>query len=178
MAHSVNLLPWRQMRQRRCLRFWGLMLIGSALLMLLSVVVSQNSDRQSQALAQVRHRGSAACVAALVEREKARRVQQRHQARWQAQQDARRRTQRWQDRLLTLAAALPSQAWLTRLEASSDELRLEGRASRFSALAAMTAALRSLGFPTVTAGETGKDTQGQWQFSYRLSGEAHDVGSH
>ena len=52
---TINLLPWRQRQQRRCLRFWGLMFTGPLLLALMLSAASRASDPLVSRASTLRH---------------------------------------------------------------------------------------------------------------------------
>ncbi len=86
---------------------------------------------------------------------------------WQQHQRQRQQYQRrsaiaaWQPRLQVLAADLPAQAWLTRLEYQGVLLTLDGLALNLQALTSVEAALtRVAGFAPAKAGGTQRDAEG------------------
>ena len=82
----------------------------------------------------------------------------------------------WQPRLQALAADLPAQAWLTRLEYQGVLLTLDGLALNLQALTSVEAALtRVAGFAPAKAGGTQRDAEGRWQFSFSLTGARADA---
>ena len=94
-----------------------------------------------------------------------------------AQEKARRRqvTTAWRQTLLTLAAALPENAWLTQLQWRQNQLEINGLARAVSALKELEARLQKLaGFHLQPMGSTSRDGQGLWQFTYQLSREQSD----
>lgn len=101
---------------------------------------------------------------------------------WQQHQRQRQQYQRrsaiaaWQPRLQALAADLPAQAWLTRLEYQGVLLTLDGLALNLQALTSVEAALtRVAGFAPAKAGGTQRDAEGRWQFSFTLTGARADA---
>ncbi|OUH15785.1 pilus assembly protein HofN [Klebsiella pneumoniae] len=101
---------------------------------------------------------------------------------WQQHQRQRQQYQRrsaiaaWQPRLQALAADLPAQAWLTRLEYQGVLLTLDGLAHNLKALTSVEAALtRVAGFAPAKAGGTQRDAEGRWQFSFTLTGARADA---
>lgn len=83
---------------------------------------------------------------------------------------------RRQPRLQALAADLPAQAWLTRLEYQGVLLTLDGLALNLQALTSVEAALtRVAGFAPAKAGGTQRDAEGRWQFSFTLTGARADA---
>lgn len=78
--------------------------------------------------------------------------------------------------LQVLAADLPAQAWLTRLEYQGVLLTLDGTALNLQALTSVEAALtRVAGFAPAKAGGTQRDAEGRWQFSFTLTGARADA---
>ncbi len=101
---------------------------------------------------------------------------------WQQHQRQRQQYQRRsaiaarQPGLQALAADLPAQAWLTRLEYRGVLLTLDGPALNLQALTSVEAALtRVAGFAPAKAGGTQRDAEGRWQFSFTLTGARADA---
>ncbi|ECF5954367.1 pilus assembly protein PilN [Salmonella enterica subsp. salamae] len=173
MAHSVNLLPWRQQRYAACLRRWcvvwgaSLLLIAELATMARSVFLSEEkiNDRLLAA-----DKGCAAALAAGLPRLQQR---QRQQQAWLQRQAQRELTQRWQPILTDLASLLPEQVWLTSLNYQQETLELEGLARTFDALLTLETSLRHYArFPLSRTGATRQDAQGRWQFHYQLTRSA------
>ncbi|HDR2789333.1 TPA: PilN domain-containing protein [Enterobacter asburiae] len=158
----VNLLPWRQQRQTRCIRLWGLLLVGW-LLMVLTVTFWLRAHHFIGIRAlQQDIAGLSAVQHALEARQKL--VLQIPQAAVQPSAN-----QPWQPVLLSLAQEIPSQAWLTQLRYQPPSLTLTGYAASLSALTAMADALtRVKGMSPGAAGELQQDNQGRWMFTFRL----------
>ncbi len=77
--------------------------------------------------------------------------------------------------LQALAADLPAQAWLTRLEYRAYSSRWTA-ALNLQALTSVEAALtRVAGFAPAKAGGTQRDAEGRWQFSFTLTGARADA---
>ena len=172
MTHVVNLLPWRDLRRRQRLRYVLLLTIGIVLLGGMGLLVSRTARLQRDFLATLHTTADAQLLASLKQREQAmREAWQQHQ--WQRQQYQRRSAiAAWQPRLQALAADLPAQAWLTRLEYQGVLLTLDGLALNLQALTSVEAALtRVAGF----AGGTQRDAEGRWQFSFSLTGARADA---
>jgi pilus assembly protein HofN len=176
MARPVNLLRWREIRRRDCLRFWGLLFVGSwliAMTLIIAVRAGQTHQRTWQAL---RQESNQTLLQTFIQRERQLKVE--HQRREALQEHERRResTYRWQSTLLILAEQMPEQAWLTAMQWQGDSLSFSGLANRFSALSQIDRTVRSLsGFRSITPGATRRDEQGRWQFSYQLQVEVNDV---
>lgn len=167
---AANLLPWRQQRQRRCLRLWGLLYGGSLLLVLgLALNVRANSQLAQSELRQW-HDSDRALRQAIEQRKKgwlALRHQRQQQARWEQRKAA---TRAWQPLLTALADALPAQAWLTRLRFQQSVLYLSGCAATPGALSGLEKSLGQLpGFALKPAGEMRQQAPGCWQFNYALA---------
>lgn len=175
MTTTVNFLPWRHTRRQRCLRFWGLCCTGSVLSVALAILCLR-ADMSATTMAQhLRQQADNLLATALDLRQMQWKAQQPVQAQRQARQRQRAMTQRWQQALSDIAAALPEQAWLTQLTVEQQVMTLTGRANTFAALKAVNDALHALpGFRAGTPGKTGRDEQGHWQFSYQLIREAED----
>ncbi len=100
---------------------------------------------------------------------------QQHQ-RHRQQQRRRAAIAAWQPRLLALAADLPAQAWLTRLDYQGAVLTVNGLALNLQALAGLERILTNVaGFAPAKAGGTQRDAEGRWQFSFTLAEERADV---
>jgi pilus assembly protein HofN len=100
-----------------------------------------------------------------------------HRARWQARQVApspnpQRVLLDWQPALVSLASAMPEQAWLTQLRYQPPHLTITGFTATPSALSALAESLKLLpGFIIGPAGEMQQDTQGRWTFSFTLTSQ-------
>ncbi|HBR2090570.1 TPA: pilus assembly protein PilN [Klebsiella quasipneumoniae subsp. quasipneumoniae] len=171
MTHVVNLLPWCDLRRRQRLRYALLLATGIVLLVGTTLQAGRTAGLQRDALARIHRTADAALLASLKQREQAMREA------WQQHQRQRRSTiAAWQPRLMALAAGLPAQAWLTRLEYQGARLTLDGLALNLQALARVEAALASVaGFAPAKAGGTQRDAEGRWRFSFTLSGARADA---
>ena len=192
MTHVVNLLPWRDLRRRQRLRYVLLLTIGIVLLGGMGLLVSRTARLQRDFLATL-HTTADAQLLALVWNNllsNAVKFTEPH-----GKISLSLRTQRefaviqvsdtgcgippiaaWQPRLQALAADLPAQAWLTRLEYQGVLLTLDGLALNLQALTSVEAALtRVAGFAPAKAGGTQRDAEGRWQFSFTLTGARADA---
>ncbi|WP_286809570.1 PilN domain-containing protein [Leclercia sp. UBA2479] len=175
---TANLLPWRQSRQRHCVRFWGLLFTGS-LFLVLSLYLSGRASHFAFLPASQQWRDSNLTLKQALEQRKkqwlAMQNQRQQRQRWEQQKAA---TRDWQPVLITLSDTLPAQAWLTRLRFQQSTLYLTGFTSTPGALNRLERALEAFpGFLLKPAGEMRQDAQGRWQFSYALSKrEANDAG--
>ncbi|KNC90196.1 hypothetical protein GM31_05330 [Trabulsiella odontotermitis] len=171
MMHQVNFLPWRERRQRRCLRFWVLISVGSLLVMTLAWLMTRLTLENANHIAALHAAANRDLQQILAQREKPLRQalqQANNRQQWQARHA---RTQAWQPRLQAVAARFPEQAWLTELTWQNTTLTLNGQTTAFTALADLNDALRELpGLKPAKAGKTGRDAQGRWQFTLRLEG--------
>ncbi|WP_312952572.1 PilN domain-containing protein [Superficieibacter sp.] len=171
---TVNLLPWRQARAQRCWRFWGLCGVGTLLILLTSTFALRSEELALIQSQNLWLRASMTLTDALAQRQSQLRQQQDARTQQRARQQQRRMTRRWQQTLETLAGRLPEQAWLTQLQVQQDSLTLAGHANTFAALKAPDEALQMLpDFHAIRPGNTGRDPQGRWQFSYQLIREIH-----
>lgn len=122
------------------------------------------------------HDGDAQLLASLKQREQAMREAWQQHQRQRQQYQRRSAIAAWQPRLQVLAADLPAQAWLTRLEYQGVLLTLDGLALNLQALTSVEAALtRVAGFAPAKAGGTQRDAEGRWQFSFTLTGARADA---
>jgi len=166
----VNLLPWRQRRQRLFWRFWCLLLSGSVFVIGLLAVVQYRllyADRET--LRVIQDAGTRQLV---LFAEHHRRLDLRQK---QAQAIALRlrqqaQTGRWQQILGEIAARLPAKIWLTHLEYRQGILLLTGYSLTLSDLRLLDAALAAIpGLQDGRAGKTHRDAQGRWRFYYQLN---------
>lgn len=173
---GVNFLPWRQYRRRRSVRLWTGIFIASLLLTggvglfwRASVAVNLHGRVLWQ-------QADAALLASLKAGEKPLLARQEAWRREQMHRQRRQDTQAWQPRLLSLAANLPQNAWLTQLRWQQNQLTLSGFASSVRALGVLEQQLRSIaGFQLQQTGAMERDAQGRWQFHYQLNKENKDV---
>lgn len=179
MTMAVNFLPWREARRRQRLRV-TLLYAAGLLLILLTVAQVHRAERHAvEALAAVRAAAESQLSSALRQRENSMLERQQQVQRQRLRQQRRALTEAWQPRLRAIAAQLPEQAWLTRLEYQRDTLMLSGLALNLNAVAGLEKALNAVaGFKPARAGETRRGEQGRWQFRFSLSGEHADAGTH
>lgn len=176
MSVLVNFLPWRQQQRRACLRFWcGVFSVSTVLVLLVTLAwnIILRADKQVDTVLRQAEQQLAQALAAMKPRLEAR----QRQAQQAAQQDKlRQQTRRWQSALENLASGLPEQVWLTQMDYQQSALELTGKALTFTALSTLETALRnSPVFEINHTGATRQDTQGYWQFQYRLAWrEAHE----
>lgn len=166
---TTNFLPWRQNRQRCCLRFWGLLFSGS-LLLTLSLYLSVRSSQLTLASLSQPWRDSTQTLRQALEQRKQQwlgmQSQRQQQQRWELQKAA---TRDWQQVLTSLAETLPTQAWLTALRFQQSTLYLTGYTFTPGALSGLERALGAFpGFILKPAGEMRQDDQGRWLFNYIL----------
>lgn len=159
---STNLLPWRQKRRARCLRFWGAMFFGTALVMLMVIFCLRMTHLMRLHALQ----------ADLAGMQSVQHVLASHQ-RLAAQTQMPARQQRlWQPVMESLSRAIPAQVWLTELRYQPPALMLAGHATTLPALSALRDALGQIaGFTPGTAGELRQDNQGRWMFTFHLKSE-------
>lgn len=116
MTYVVNLLPWRDLRRRQRLRYALLLATGIVLLVGTTLQAGRTAGLQRDALARIHTTADAALLASLKQREQAMREAWQQHQRQREQRQRRSTIAAWQPRLMALAAGLPAQAWLTRLE--------------------------------------------------------------
>ncbi len=175
MTHVVNLLPWRDLRRRQRLRYVLLLTIGIVLLGGMGLLVSRTARLQRDFLATLHTTADAQLLASLKQREQAMREAWQQHQRQRQQYQRRSAIAARQPGLQALAADLPAQAWLTRLEYGV-LLTLDGPALNLQALTSVEAALtRVAGFAPAKAGGTQRDAEGRWQFSFTLTGARADA---
>jgi pilus assembly protein HofN len=179
MTTAVNFLPWREARRRQRLRVVLLYAVGFLLILLTIAQVNRAERHAVEALAAVRAAAENQLWSALRQRESMMLERQQQGQRLRLRQQRRALTEAWQSRLWAIAAQLPEQAWLTRLEYQRDTLMLSGLALNLKAVAGLEKALSAVaGFKPARAGETRRGEQGRWQFRFSLSGEHADAGTH
>lgn len=172
----VNLLPWRQSRQRyrlrlMCLVTAAIVLIGAMSGFALGLCWRVQTSTLESILGSEREENRA-----LARRET--QLQQHRQKQEQQQNVSKRRqaTLAWQKRLADLASALPEQAWLTALSWQNNTLTLSGSLNRFSALQALDKAMQQVdGFQPATAGKMTRDKEGRWLFNYQMTRSVSDA---
>ncbi|HDX4050782.1 TPA: PilN domain-containing protein [Enterobacter soli] len=158
----VNLLPWRQQRQTRCIRLWSILLAGWLLVVLAATLWLRAYHLIGIRALQQDISGMSAVQHVLEARQK--QVLQMPQASVQPSAN-----QPWQSVLLSLAQEIPPQAWLTQLRYQPPSLTLTGYAASLPALSAMAEALKKVeGMSPGAAGELQQDNQGRWMFTFRL----------
>ncbi|MBS1203730.1 MAG: fimbrial assembly protein [Proteobacteria bacterium] len=173
---GVNFLPWRQDRRRRSVRLWASVFIASLLLtggVGLLWRASVAIDLYGRVLWQ---QADAALLASLAAAKKPLLARQEAWRMEQVRRQRRQDTLAWQPRLLSLAANLPQNAWLTQLRWQQNQLTLSGLASSLRALAVLEQQLRGIaGFQLQQSGAMERDAQGRWQFHYQLKEENNDA---
>ena len=179
MTTAVNFLPWREARRRQQLRVALLYAVGFLLLLLTMAQVNRAERHAVEALTAVRTAAENQLWSALRQRESMMLERQQQAQRLRLRQQRRTLTEAWRPRLQAIAAQLPEQAWLTRLEYQRDTLMLSGLALNLNAVAGLEKALSAVaGFKPARADETRRGEQGRWQFRFSLSGEHADAGTH
>ncbi|AST71142.1 fimbrial assembly protein [Kosakonia cowanii] len=176
MRPAVNFMPWRQLQRRRCLRFWAAIAVASVVSLSLSGALWHTQRVHAGRSGSLWLAADRLLLAALHAQEEPLRLRRQQ---WQlAQEKARRRqiTAAWRQTLLTLAAALPENAWLTQLRWRQNQLEIHGLARAVNALGEFEPRLQKLaGFHLQPMGSASRDGQGLWQFTYQLSREQVDV---
>lgn len=175
MRPAVNFMPWRQLQRRRCLRFWASIAVASVVSLSLSGALWHTQRVQAGRSGSLWLAADRLLLAALHAQEEPLRLRRQQ---WQlAQEKARLRqiTAAWRQTLLTLAAALPENAWLTQLRWRQNQLEIHGLARAVNALGEFEPRLQKLaGFHLQPMGSASRDGQGLWQFTYQLSREQVD----
>ncbi len=176
MRPAVNFMPWRQLQRRRCLRFWASIAVASVVSLSLSGALWHTQRVQAGRSGSLWLAADRLLLAALHAQEEPLRLRRQQ---WQlAQEKAHRRqiTAAWRQTLLTLADALPENAWLTQLRWRQNQLEIHGLARAVNALGEFEPRLQKLaGFHLQPMGSASRDGQGLWQFTYQLSREQVDV---
>ena len=179
MSQIVNFLPWRETRRRQRLRSGGLVLVGFLLVLLMAWFASRMNSRVSHSLEAERASAESQLYNAFQQRERVMRQRLQQHERLRQRQQRREITAAWQPRLLEVAARLPEQAWLTSLEYRQNALTLGGLTLNLKALTTLEKALEGIsGFHPAKAGETHRDSEGRWLFSFSMAGERTDAGEH
>ncbi len=107
----------------------------------MGLLVSRTARLQRDFLATLHTTADAQLLASLKQREQAMREAWQQHQRQRQQYQRRSAIAAWQPRLQALAADLPAQAWLTRLEYQGVLLTLDGLALNLQALTSVEAAL-------------------------------------
>lgn len=158
----ANLLPWRQQRRARCLRFW-LALSAASLLMMLA------AGWGVRTIYALKARALQSELAAITAVQQALKTRQRP-ATETAEATPEPPAVNWQPALESLSDAMPSRAWLSGLRYQSSSLEVTGYAAALPALVAMTEALKQVaGFSPGHAGALQQDSQGRWVFTFQLN---------
>lgn len=158
----INLLPWRQQRRARCLRFW-IALSAATLLITLAAGCG------------VRTRYALKLRALQAELTATTAVQQALKARQRSAPETAEAAPEpppvdWQTALGSLSDAMPSRAWLSELRYQPPSLVVTGYAAALPTLSAMTEALKHVaGFSPGQAGALQQDSQGRWGFTFQLN---------
>lgn len=160
--NRVNLLPWRQQRQMRCIRLWSILLAGWLL-----VVLAATLWLRAYHLIGIRALQQDIAGMSAVERVlEARQKQDLPMPQVSVQPSV---NLPWPPVLLSLAQEIRPQAWLTQLRYQPPSLTLTGYAVSLPALSAMEEALKKVkGMSPGAAGELQQDNQGRWMFTFRL----------
>jgi pilus assembly protein HofN len=135
--NRVNLLPWRQQRQMRCIRLWSILLAGWLL-----VVLAATLWLRAYHLIGIRALQQDIAGMSAVERVlEARQKQDLPMPQVSVQPSV---NLPWPPVLLSLAQEIPPQAWLTQLRYQPPSLTLTGYAVSLPALSAMEEALKKV----------------------------------
>lgn len=162
---AANFLPWRRRQRMRRLRFWSALFFAS----LLATAAATLSLLLPLSLA------TRALHSELAEVNKVRHALDARQKAWLALQrkspasGALPQPVSWSPVLVSLAASIPEQAWLTELRFHPPFLSVTGYAARIVDLSAMTDALKQIsGFSPGATGALQQDPQGRWMFTFQL----------
>jgi len=169
---TINFLPWRHRRQQLCWRLWTLLFAGSLLFSLTVMLSLQARYAMNSHALEVYLAGDKTIQHQL----------EAHRARWRALHDEQQltqqaaillaKTQSWQPTLVSLALAMPEQAWLTQMTFQQSSLVLKGYATTLLSLQTLTESLKYFaGFTPGPAGELQQDSQGRWMYSFRLKSQ-------
>lgn len=170
MMYTVNLLPWRRQRQRRCALLWGVVFSATLLIVLLAALSQRYALHAGLRSLSIARQADGALLTQLKRREIEWQVQQQRIQHLLARQQQRFSTRDWQQILTSLAKAMPPACWLTLLEYQQGTLRLTGLAATFDAMSLLEDRLKKLaGFQAGKAGGTERDTEGRWKFHFQLT---------
>lgn len=174
----VNLLPWRQHRQRRFWRFWCLMLTGSALVTVLLAFSQHRLLNADRATLRVIQDANTLLFRQFAEHQKRLDIRQKQADAIAVREQQRAQTGGWQQILIEIAERLPASIWLTQLEFRQDLLKLTGYSLSLSDLSRLDATLADIsGLLHGKAGKTHRDSQGRWLFYYQLNREPGHVAA-
>ncbi|ELE9014181.1 PilN domain-containing protein [Enterobacter cloacae] len=156
----TNLLPWRQQRRARRLRFWGKLSAAASVLTLITVFSLRMHANLKQHALQAELAGMQTVQRVLSSRLPLATPAPTRQPRRRA----------WQPVLTSLSDAIPAQAWFTELRYQHPSVTISGYASALPALSAMGDVLRHIaGFTSGPAGEIRQDGHGRWMFTFQLT---------
>ncbi|SCC61215.1 PilN domain-containing protein [Kosakonia oryziphila] len=173
---GVNFLPWRQYRRRRSVRLWASVFIANLLLTGGAGVLWRASVAIELYGRVLWQQADATLLASLVAAKEPLLARQEAWRKEQVRRQRRQDTLAWRLRLLSLAANLPQNTWLTQLRWQQHQLSLSGLASSVRALAVLEQQLRGIaGFQLQQTGAMERDVQGRWQFHYQLKKEIDDA---
>ncbi|WP_437887706.1 PilN domain-containing protein [Phytobacter sp. V91] len=168
-GRTVNLMPWREQRQKNCRRFWILFLTLASLTMILATAGWRVRALLDRHLSSTRLQSDTQVFTRISSREPQFRALREQWVQQQSLARQREITAVWQVRLNSLANGMPDRAWLTTLHFRQGGLELTGLTRSFSALSALEQVLSSTqGFRLHQSGATERDEQGYWQFRYQL----------
>ncbi|ELY6274729.1 PilN domain-containing protein [Cronobacter muytjensii] len=180
MRRHVNLLPWRHVRRRTRLIRWGTFFLLSAWVTALAAGMTYRVIAGQQRVLQQRLEAQTLAITAqkaqLQQAKNAEAAYESLKARWQQRERRRQEVAAWQQRLMTLADALPESLWLTGMHFHDNRLEITGNAYEPQALTLFEEKLRGLApFTRLTPGETRREQEGYWRFSVSLQKEAADA---
>lgn len=175
-GRPVNLMPWRELRQHRCRRFWIFFLLLAGAGVALTTMGLQAGARLERQLSAVWLQADIQLLAVITARESHFKLLRQRWVQQQAIAGRRQMTRAWQARLSALAERLPDSAWLTTLHFRQGRLELAGLTRSFAALSEFEQALSAMhGFRLQPTGSMERNAQGQWQFHYQLDREGDNA---
>lgn len=160
----INLLPWRQQRRARCLRFWGTLSLAAWMLVIITACAIRMNNAVMLPGLQTQLSGIQSVRQVLAARQRP-----ATPAEMPAPAPQRRS---WQPLLESLSRIIPAQAWLTELRYQPPSLVFIGYATALPALSSLRDALKDIaGFTPGPAGELQQDPQGRWMFTLQLKSQ-------
>lgn len=182
MTRLVNVLAWREQRMASRLRFWLIVMSGGVCLVLVMVawrIAAGWQEGQQQRLLLGHERATLVEAQQMADRMSAK-AQEHVRLREAAQQVERREAQtlRWSHALEALVRALPSQAWLSRLEMHQDTLHVEGFARDEAAITVLKKQALSGGLQLIGLGAFMRQKSGEWRFTLTFSTGGMHAATH
>jgi pilus assembly protein HofN len=177
----INLLPWRRNLAQQRLRFWGAVVSGSLMAMLVvhgyRIALGSLDSRRQMLLAESGRQHREWLAQALEQADIRQRLREAQQQENQRRHARRAQILAWRDAILALSGLLPDDVWLTRLEGDASRWRISGLARTSDALSALEQAIgQHSDFRHARAGALAHKGPREWQFTWQF-GLGHDAAA-